>query len=51
MRRTRAVSPVAGRGSRIVGGHAALADVGPDVLVAEGDVVPAGVSHFVAEYR
>src|SRR6266852_7706883 len=44
-------SPLGQGGSRIVGGHAALADVRLDVLVAEGDVVPAGVANFVGEYR
>src|SRR2546422_5444299 len=44
-------SPFDQGGSRIVGGHAALADVGRDVLVAEGDVVPAGVANLVGEYR
>src|SRR4029077_10505505 len=40
----------AGR-SRVVGGHVALADVGLDVLVAEREVVPAGVANLVGEYR
>src|SRR3989441_7189107 len=44
-------SPLDHGGSRIVGGHAALADVGLDMLVAEGDVVPAGVANLVGEYR
>src|SRR2546427_562296 len=44
-------SPLDQGGSRRVGGHAALADVGLDMLVAEGDVVPAGVANLVGEYR
>src|SRR3989442_3890693 len=44
-------SPLDQGGARIVGSHAALADVGRDMLVAEGDVVPAGVANLVGEYR
>src|SRR6266446_2095169 len=38
-------------GARVVGGHVALADVGLDVLVTEGEIVPAGVANLVGEYR
>src|SRR6266850_5468646 len=43
--------PVRHGGARVVGDHAALADVRLDVLMAEGDVVPAGVTNLVGEDR
>src|SRR5881628_3317463 len=43
--------PVRHGRARVVGDHAALADVGLDVLMAEGDVVPAGITNLVGEDR
>ena len=39
------------RRARIVRGHATLADVGLEMVVAERDIVPACVAHFVGEDR
>ena len=44
-------SPLDHRGSRRIGGHPALPDVGLDMVVTEGDVASAGVTQFVGEYR
>src|SRR5215470_8820627 len=44
-------APVGDGRARVVGDHAALAHVGLDVLMAERDVVPAGVADLVGEDR
>src|SRR6058998_32982 len=46
-----AAAPVRDGRARVAGDHAALADVGLDVLVAEREVVPARVANLVGEDR